>query len=255
MNPIQKAYDSYDKNNRMLKLTNSYYHNRNLGLIHNRKYQITEPVKSIHKRRDDPIKQYYIERDNEDLGNKLKEIRSKPTKPKMNDFFISHKEKLVNFNKNVKKQKQEEIDRENEEMYKRMKIQKTFINTKDMDDDYATNHQKMIKKLKKMGDESCVLPRVTDDKFMKKNKGGNSNKNKNSNNENDNDNNGKNGSDKNGKKNKKNKKDKNKKNQEEEGDDGVAYKENEETDDKQKGQCGPDEEEQNKKKKKQAQAA
>ena len=62
MNPIQKAYDSYDKNNRLLKITNSYYHNRNLGLIHNRKPNFKEPAKSIHARKEDPVKKFYIER-------------------------------------------------------------------------------------------------------------------------------------------------------------------------------------------------
>ena len=37
MNPRQKSYDSYDKTNKLLKLTNSYYHYRNLEIIKNRK--------------------------------------------------------------------------------------------------------------------------------------------------------------------------------------------------------------------------
>ena len=40
MNPRQKSYDSYDKTNKLLKLTNSYYHFRNLELIKKKKAPI-----------------------------------------------------------------------------------------------------------------------------------------------------------------------------------------------------------------------
>ena len=39
MNPRQKSYDSYDKTNKLLKLTNNFYHFRNLVLIKKRKSQ------------------------------------------------------------------------------------------------------------------------------------------------------------------------------------------------------------------------
>ena len=74
MNPIQKFYDSYDKNNITLKLTNSYYHNRNLALIRSRKNIFKSPSKSIPKRREDPMLKYRIEKDNEELGGKIKRI-------------------------------------------------------------------------------------------------------------------------------------------------------------------------------------
>jgi len=167
MNPIQKAYDSYDKNNRLLKITNSYYHNRNLGLIHNRKPNFKEPAKSIHARKEDPVKKFYIERDNKDLGEKIKAISEKPSKPQLNDFFINRKEKIHNFKRNEKNYKNQEIDRENERMLKRMKNQKPFIDTKEMDKEFATNHQKLIKKLKKIDNQSVILPKVTSDEVFK----------------------------------------------------------------------------------------
>ena len=167
MNPIQKAYDSYDKNNRLLKITNSYYHNRNLGLIHNRKPNFKEPAKSIHARKEDPVKKFYIERDNKDLGEKIKAISEKPTKPQLNDFFINRKEKIHIFKQNEKNYKNQEIDRENERMLKRMKNQKPFIDTKNMDKEFATNHQKLIKKLKKIDNQSVILPKVTSDEVFK----------------------------------------------------------------------------------------
>ena len=42
MNPRQKSYDSYDKTNKLLKLTNSYYHYRNLETIKKRRPQYSD---------------------------------------------------------------------------------------------------------------------------------------------------------------------------------------------------------------------
>ena len=39
MNQRQRSYDSYDKTNKLLKLTNSFYHFRNLEHIKKRKPQ------------------------------------------------------------------------------------------------------------------------------------------------------------------------------------------------------------------------
>ena len=52
-------------------------------------------------------------------------------------------------------------------MLKRMKNQKPFIDTKNMDKEFATNHQKLIKKLKKIDNQSVILPKVTSDEVFK----------------------------------------------------------------------------------------
>ena len=48
-----------------------------------------------------------------------------------------------------------------------MKNQKPFIDTKNMDKEFATNHQKLIKKLKKIDNQSVILPKVTSDEVFK----------------------------------------------------------------------------------------
>ena len=53
MNPTQKAYDSYDKNNMLLKTTENKYHHQNLALIRNRKNKYAAPAKSIHSSKPD----------------------------------------------------------------------------------------------------------------------------------------------------------------------------------------------------------
>ena len=133
MNPAQKFYDSYDKNNIVLKLTNSYYHNKNLALIRNRKNMFKPPSKSIPKRIKDPMVKYRIEKDNEELGEKIKEITNRKKREFDNEFFDNFKFKLRRIKTNLKRENQKEIDKENELMYHRMEISKPFLSTKELD--------------------------------------------------------------------------------------------------------------------------
>ena len=161
MNPAQKFYDSYDKNNIVLKLTNSYYHNKNLALIRNRKNAFKTPSKSIPKRTKDPMLKYRIEKDNEELGEKIKEITNRKKREFDNDFFDNFKVKLRRIKTNLKRENQKEIDKENELMYHRMEISKPFLNTKELDKDFKGNHKIYVKKLRKVNENgSVVLPKI-----------------------------------------------------------------------------------------------
>ncbi len=161
MNPTQKFYDSYDKNNIVLKLTNSYYHNKNLALIRNRKNMFKPPSNSIPKRTKDPMLQYRIEKDNEELGGKIKEITNRKKREFDNEFFDNFKLKLRRIKTNLKRENQKEIDKENELMYHRMEISKPFLNTKELDKDFKGNHKVYVKKLRKVNENgSVVLPKI-----------------------------------------------------------------------------------------------
>ena len=91
MNPRQKSYDSYDKTNKFLKWTNSFFHFRNLELIKKRKSQYNKPPTFYNNRRKlkTPFQNYDIQQQNENIKNKLNQIRFKPIKPKINDIFLS----------------------------------------------------------------------------------------------------------------------------------------------------------------------
>ena len=161
MNPAQKFYDSYDKNNIVLKLTNSYYHNKNLALIRNRKNMFKPPSKSIPKRIKDPMVKYRIEKDNEELGEKIKEITNRKKREFDNDFFDNFKVKLRRIKTNLKRENQKEIDKENELMYHRMEISKPFLSTKELDKDFKGTHKVYVKKLRKVNENgSVVLPKI-----------------------------------------------------------------------------------------------
>lgn len=169
MNQTQKFYDSYDKNNIVLKLTNSYYHNKNLALIRNRKNQFKEPLKSIHKRKPDPMYKFRVEKDNEELCEKIKDISNRKAKQYDNSFFNSYRTKLVIFKDKRRKELQEEIDKENDELYKRMGITKPFINTKKLDDDFSSEHQIIVKKLRKVNENgTVVLPKIYNNPMINK---------------------------------------------------------------------------------------
>ena len=169
MNPTQKFYDSYDKNNRVLKLTNSYYHNRNLELIRTRKNQFKEPKKSIHIRKEDPMVKYRIEKDNDELCGKIKEISTRKSTQFTNSDYSAFKKRLALGKVNRRKEIQEEIDKENAEMYRRMGISKPFINSKQLDGDFEGEHKNIVKKLRRVDAEgTVVLPKIYTNPMLNK---------------------------------------------------------------------------------------
>ena len=163
MNPRQKSYDSYDKTNKLLKLTNSYYHFRNLEYIKRRKpkYSNHPTLYQNKKPHVAPFQNYYVKKQNETIQNKLNQIRLKPIKPKINDIFLSKEIKIQEFRQQHKNLFIKRREEENENYKKRIKNQKAFINPKAMDKDYQEEHTKTLMKLKKIGEnENVVLPPI-----------------------------------------------------------------------------------------------
>jgi hypothetical protein len=165
MNPRQKHYESYDKTTKLLKLTNSYYHFRNLEYIKNRKsrYDLKPLSLSPYKNhRAFNIFQFYdIKKQNKNIKNKIKKILLKPIKPNMNDNFIEKDKKLKIFRKLQNDYRNKKIDRANEYFKKRIRNQKAFINPKMMDKIYDIEHSKSLMKLRKIrGNENYILPPI-----------------------------------------------------------------------------------------------
>ena len=164
MNPRQKSYDSYDKTNKLLKLTNSYYHFRNLELIKKRKPQYSNRPTFYQTKKQPhlaPFQNYYIKRQNENIQYKLKEIRSRPIKPKINDIFLSKESKIQEFRQQHKNLFIKRREEENKNYKKRIKNQKAFIDPRTMDKDYHVEHTKTLMKLRKIGEnENVVLPPI-----------------------------------------------------------------------------------------------
>ena len=164
MNPRQRSYDSYDKTNRLIKLTNSYYHNRNLDIIKNRtsQYVNRKPLKKVHKSNYlTPYQDFYVIQENALLTSKLKSIKWRPVKPKMNEMF-SNKEAKIQISRQKYKNIFENLRlQENEKYRQRIYEQKAFISTKNLDKDYFENHTKTVQKLRQVSEvNNVVLPKI-----------------------------------------------------------------------------------------------
>ena len=163
MNPRQKSYDSYDKTNKLLKITNSFYHFKNLELIKKRKSQYNNPPTFYNNRRklQTPFQNFYIKKENENIKNKLNQIRFKPIKPIINNSFLTKEMKIQQFRQQYKNLDLKKREEENQNYKKRIKNQKAFIDPKAMDKDFQEEHIKTVLKLKKIGEnENVVLPPI-----------------------------------------------------------------------------------------------
>ena len=101
MNHIQRAYESYDQSNYNLKITNSYYHFKNMQNIYRRKPQYNAIRKLNFPRlkigTSPQSKLYLFQRDNEIYKKMLKEIISAKAKPKLNNYYKTREEKLRDY--------------------------------------------------------------------------------------------------------------------------------------------------------------
>ena len=161
MNPRQKSYDSYNKTTKLLKLTNSYYHFKNLESIKNRnsQYGLRPMLFSPNKKHNvfDLFQMYNIKKQNQNIKSKIKKILLKPIRPIMNDNFITKDEKLKKFRKYQSDIYNKSISKANEYFKKRLYNQKAFINSKMLDKIYNSEHIKSTTKIKKLGDYGKVL--------------------------------------------------------------------------------------------------
>lgn len=182
MNPRQRSYDSYDKTNRLIKLTNSYYHNQNLELIRNRRSQYVEnkPLNKVHKSKYlTPFKDFFVITENAAFTSKLNSIKWKPVRPKMNEVFINKEKKIQHFRQQYKNIYDNLRTLENEKYRQRIFEQKAFISTKTLDRDFRENHTKTVQKLRQVTDvNSVVLPKIkgkdkiqTENSFKKSHRG------------------------------------------------------------------------------------
>ena len=163
MNLRQKSYESINATNRLLKLTNSYYHSKNLELIKNRKPKFVSKGKEIfgHKSKYlQPCKDYFVIRSNATLISKINDMRWRPANPKINTFFLEKEKKIQDFRQRYQIIDKKAIKNENINYKKRIKNQKPFLSTKNIDKDFKENHTKTLEKLRQVSenDNCSVLP-------------------------------------------------------------------------------------------------
>ena len=165
MNYRQRFYDSYNKSNMNLKITNSYYHFRNIQNIIYRKpeYKVIKKINSpkinINSR---PLNNYFITRENELYKKIINDIRTTKTRPKLNDYYKLKEEKLRDYRKKYKTLENRQLSRENINFQKRLRNQKSMLRIRDMDKDYKTNHVKIMERSRRIKDlRSIMLPPIS----------------------------------------------------------------------------------------------
>ena len=173
MNFRQRFYDSYDRSNYNFKVTNSYYHFKNIQKIAYRKpeynpYIILKSPRlniNIHSYKSN-INYYMLSQQNKAFKKTIEDIQNSVVKPKLNLFYKLKEEKIREYRRASKTLEIKELKRENSRFHKRLKSQKSFLNLREMDQEYKLNHQRIIDRNKKINKRFMILPPINS--IMKK---------------------------------------------------------------------------------------
>jgi hypothetical protein len=168
MNYRQRAYDSYDKTNMNLKITNSYYHFKNIQKIFYRKPQYNT-IKKVYSPKSkitttQPQHNYFVIRENELYKKIINDIRTTKVRPKLNLLYKTKEEKLRDYKRQNRTLENKKLIRENSNFKKRLRNQKSMLRIKDIDKDYKENHLKMLQRLKSK--RNFILPPINRIKLM-----------------------------------------------------------------------------------------
>ena len=181
MNFRQRFYDSYDRSNYNFKVTNSYYHFKNIQKIAYRKPEYNPYINlksprlniNIHSYKSN-INNYMLSQQNKAFKKTIEDIQNSVVKPKLNLFYKLKEEKIREYRRASKTLEIKELKRENSRFHKRLKSQKSFLNLREMDQEYKLNHQKLIDRNKKINKRFMILPPINS--IMKKFESSDSNK-------------------------------------------------------------------------------
>ena len=146
----QKIYDSSERTNKLIKITNSYHLFRNLEKIKNRKPIYANnnyPPKKINLN----LNEYYINKNNiykNNIFDKKSKNNGYSNNTDINNLFNNKESRLVN----------KQLEKENENYIKRINNQKAFISSKSLDKEFKM--KMAVKKYKKSGSNSVLLPPI-----------------------------------------------------------------------------------------------
>ena len=165
MNFRQRAYDSYDRSNYNLKITNSYYHFKNIKKILYRKpeYKPTKKIYSPPRLRinTQPHQNYFVIKENELYKKIINGINKSKVKPKINDYFRMKEEKIKEYRRQNRTIENRKLSKENTNYKQRLRNQKSMLRIREMDKEYRTNHFKMVERSRKIKDKwTIVLPPI-----------------------------------------------------------------------------------------------
>ena len=152
MNYKQRFYDSYDRSTYNYKVTNSYYHFKNIQNIIYRKPEYN-PYMNLRSRRlnlqmhplnNNYKNDYLTTRQNAIYKKIINDIRNAEVKPKLNLYHQMKEEKIKEYRRANKTLELKELKRENSRFHKRLRSQKSLLKLREMDQEYKLNHQKLL---------------------------------------------------------------------------------------------------------------
>ena len=174
MNYKQRFYDSYDRSTYNYKVTNSYYHFKNIQNIIYRKPEYN-PYMNLRSRRlnlqmhplnNNYKNDYLTTRQNAIYKKIINDIRNAEVKPKLNLYHKMKEEKIKEYRRASKTLELKELKRENSRFHKRLRSQKSLLKLREMDQEYKLNHQKLLDRSRKINQKYLILPPVNS--IMKK---------------------------------------------------------------------------------------
>jgi len=174
MNYKQRFYDSYDRSTYNYKVTNSYYHFKNIQNIIYRKPEYN-PYMNLRSRRlnlqmhplnNNYKNDYLTTRQNAIYKKIINDIRNAVVKPKLNLYHQMKEEKIKEYRRANKTLEIKELKRENSRFHKRLRSQKSLLKLREMDQEYKLNHQKLLDRSRRINQKYLILPPVNS--IMKK---------------------------------------------------------------------------------------
>lgn len=174
MNYKQRFYDSYDRSTYNYKVTNSYYHFKNIQNIIYRKPEYN-PYMNLRSRRlnlqmhplnNNYKNDYLTTRQNAIYKKIINDIRNAEVKPKLNLYHQMKEEKIKEYKRANKTLELKELKRENSRFHKRLRSQKSLLKLREMDQEYKLNHQKLLDRSRRINQKYLILPPVNS--IMKK---------------------------------------------------------------------------------------
>lgn len=174
MNYKQRFYDSYDRSTYNYKVTNSYYHFKNIQNIIYRKPEYN-PYMNLRSRRlnlqmhplnNNYKNDYLTTRQNAIYKKIINDIRNAEVKPKLNLYHKMKEEKIKEYRRANKTLELKELKRENSRFHKRLRSQKSLLKLREMDQEYKLNHQKLLDRSRRINQKYLILPPVNS--IMKK---------------------------------------------------------------------------------------
>ena len=185
MNYKQRFYDSYDRSTYNYKVTNSYYHFKNIQNIIYRKpeynpymnygmpnkYSFSNILNNTQKflniaNQALPKNDYLTTRQNAIYRKIINDIRNAVVKPKLNLYHQMKEEKIKEYRRANKTLELKELKRENSRFHKRLRSQKSLLKLREMDQEYKLNHQKLLDRSRRINQKYLILPPVNS--IMKK---------------------------------------------------------------------------------------